>query len=281
MKYSEQIAKRVVEAVLPGTQMKPNVEQSHGEYDFELCYPDGATAAVEITASVNPDQKQIAAEIRNKKKGGPVIRSKSCHNSWMIFPMRNARVSRIRKEVDECLSLLERAGIEHFSSADAFNRLLSGGAGYKDLQMCPTDRCVEDVCYDLRIMSGSTIPGDTPPKIFILNPIEGGAVGPTVAIEAGELEARKEDNRKKLGAANSSERHLMVYVDAVLPSFALTEFEPPSELPRLPSEITHIWLIGHSGGGTKDEFVVWRASTEDPWRSRRVVAAQTNATPAL
>jgi hypothetical protein len=42
-------------------------------------------------------------------------------------------------------------------------------------------------------------------------------------------------------------------------------------LPKLPTEITDIWLIGN--GGNEDEFIVWRASTNEPWRSMTVQCA--------
>ncbi len=270
MKYPEEIAKRIVEAVLPGAEMKPNLIQSHGEYDFDLLYPNGTVAAAEVTTSTDPDLKQIGAEIRSKKKGGPIIEAHNCQKSWMVFPMRDALVSKIRKEADECLSAVELAGITHFSSADAYNHQLFKAPGIEKLVMSPVHRCVEDICTRLGIMSGSTIPDDPPPKIHILNPMAGGAVGPQSATEAGVREAWKEDNQRKLDVAKTAERHLMVYLDAALPLFALTEFEPPSTLPELPAEITHIWLIGH-GGTSNDEFVVWRANTQEPWHSQRIV----------
>jgi hypothetical protein len=106
--------------------------------------------------------------------------------------------------------------------------------------------------------------------IRIALPSGGGAVGASVAIEAGEKEAWKQDNRKKLGAARTSERHLVVYIDPMngLPWVALTDFEPPSALPNLPEEITHIWLVGHAE--EKDKFVAWRANTNESWNSLRL-----------
>lgn len=200
---------------------------------------------------------------------------------WLIFPMPNANISKIREKADAYLSSLEQAGIERFSFLEAITSRRVREAGIEKYVGLSVPKCVENICFDLHIANGSIVDaGDSPMKIFINHPVGGGAVGPSVAIKAGEREAFKDDNRKKRGAANADERHLVVYVDLGLPWIALTTFEPPSTLPQIPKEITHIWLIGHSGEN-KDEFVVWRARTKEPWHSQRVVAPQTNATPAL
>src|SRR5271166_6630376 len=109
MNYSERIAKCVVETTLPGAQMKPILSQSQGEYDFDLHYPDGTTAAVEVTAAANQSQKWICAKIRSPKKGGPVIEAKECKKSWKVFPMDNADIPALR-QADSYLSRLEQAG---------------------------------------------------------------------------------------------------------------------------------------------------------------------------
>lgn len=131
-------------------------------------------------------------------------------------------------------------------------------------------QCVQQVCHELRVKNGSVILTQASPVIRVASPVGGGAVGPSIAIEAGEREAWKQDNREKLGAARTAERHLVVYIDTMngLPWVALTDFEPPSTLPNLPAEITWIWLVGH--GKEANEFTVWYASSKEPWRSLRM-----------
>ncbi len=53
MNHAEKVAKRALEALLPAGSLKYRPEQSSGEYDFDLCYGDGAIAALEVTASVD------------------------------------------------------------------------------------------------------------------------------------------------------------------------------------------------------------------------------------
>jgi hypothetical protein len=252
MNHAEAVAKLVLENVIPGTMIY-QLKQSHGECDFELRYRSGAIAAVEVTASADQEQLQTIAAIRDEKKGGSSVRVTKCKKSWLIFPAKGARIDRIRAAADERLSRLENEGIDTFSCVRNWNQ-----------------ECVQNVCRDLNAMSGSVIPTLLTPIIRIALPSGGGAVGASVAIEAGEKEAWKQDNRKKLGAARTSERHLAVYIDPMngLPWVALTDFEPPPAFPNLPEEITHIWLVG--GAEEKNKFVAWRASANESWNSVRL-----------
>lgn len=251
MDHAETVAKRVLERILPGT-MEYQVVQSHGEIDFELRYHNRrTTAAVEVTASVDQTQAQTMAAIRDEKKGGSSIPATKCEKSWVIFPAKNARIDKIRASADGYLSRL--GGIEKFFWVRDGHR-----------------QGVHEICHDLSVISGWVIPTHESPTIRIACPIGGGAVGPSLAIEAGEREAWKPDNRKKLGAAKTGEHHLVVHIDALngLPWVALTDFEPPPVLPNLPEEVSDLWLVGQKQEA--NEFVVWNASTTKHWSSLRL-----------
>jgi len=279
MDHAEMTAKLVLEAALPGARLEYCPEQSHGEYDFDLHYPNGTVAAVEVTESTVQNQKWMSDKI-SKEKGGSIIESKYCKKSWIIFVMDAKAIADIRKTADKCLAKVEQAGIDGFKYLDAQTARLQREAGLEKVLDPPLPRCVEDFCCDFKIQFGSVVREETPPKIYIRSPVRGGAVGPSAAIEAGEREAWKEDNRRKLGAAKTEERHLFVYIDPMngLPRIALTDFEPPSVLPNIPEEITHIWLVGHSGEA--NEFVIWRATAKEHWANHRVGRSPAPATRA-
>ena|SRR5437016_4308722 len=208
MNHAERVAKCVLEHILPGT-LEYQPEQSQGECDFELYFHDGTTGVVEVTASVDQIQIETIAATRDTRKGGPNIRASKCKKSWLILPAKGARIDEIRRAADECLFKLEQAGLQKFSWVRD---------GHRD--------CVQEVCQKLNVTGGSVIPTTgTSPAIRIAFPIGGGAVGPSTAIEAAEREAWKDDNRKKLGAAKTAERHLVVFVDTAngLPWMALTD----------------------------------------------------------
>ena len=248
MDHAEKVAKLILEAALPGATMKYRCAQSNGEYDFDL-NRDGVLAAVEVTSAVDQIQARTNAAIGDKKKGGSIIKAVLCKKSWRIFPSRDARINEIRKKSDRYLAEVESAGIERF-------HWVRGGP-----------QCVQKICTDLGLLSGSAFSSGESgsPMIYISLIGGGGAVGPSDAIDAGEKEARKADNRKKLGAAITDERHLVVYISPMngLAWVALTDLEPPSTIPDLPREVTQIWLVAESGGG--DLFVVWHGTTTKHW----------------
>src|SRR6185312_988813 len=260
MNYAEAVTKRVLEAALQGTVLDYRPTQSHGEYDFDLRYSDGTLAAVEATAAIDECLTRTIARIRSKKAGGSVISAVTCKKSWRIFPVSGACIRTIRANADEQLAKLEHEGIDRFFA-------VSGRS--------PS---VNEVCCKLQIFGSGVISSEGDASIKIAYHSGGGAVGPSTAIKTGETEAWKEDNREKLGRAKTAERHLVVYIgaDNGLPWNAITSFEPPSTLPRIPEEITNLWLIGP--GGTQDQFTVWSASTTDVWSSTKSSVLQPNRT---
>jgi len=254
MDMAESVAKRVLDAFIPGANLEYQSEQSNGEYDFNLHCADGTTAAVEVTAAIDQRHLEMLASIYDPRKGGQIIRPTACKKSWAIFPAMNASINNIRANADRYLARLEQEGIDSFFWVSA---------------RTPSTR---EICHELRIISGTVLNSDGEAMIVIGRPIGAGAVGPQLAIKTGETMAWKEDNRTKLGAAKTPERHLLVYIPAgSLAWSALTNFGPPATLPKLPEEITNLWLIGQ--GDDRNEFVVWRAGTTETWQSMKVECA--------
>jgi hypothetical protein len=253
MNYSESVSKRVLEAAFPGATMNYRPDQSHGEYDFDLRYSNGTTAAVEVTAAMDETLMKTVGAIHGKRAGGPVIQALVCQKSWLIFPVNGATIPRIRADADIYLAALEREGIDSFSCVSS-------------------SPSVQKACCHLQITGGAVISSDLNPTIRIAGLGGGGAIGPSLAIEAGERVALKQDNRRKLGAAQTIERHLVVYIDAAsVPWMALTSFSPPAIQPSIPNEITNLWLIGQGDNG--NEFVVWCAGATETWQSIKVQCA--------
>jgi hypothetical protein len=257
MNYSEAVAKRVLESILPGATLVYRTAQANGEYDFDLRYSDGTVAAVEVTAAVDQNLTETIAAVRSKKKGGSIIEATVCKKSWKIFPAKGASINAIRVAADGSLAHLEHQGIDRFYCVS-------------------TSPSVRNICCQLQVTGGRVISSETEPTIRIAFPIGGGAVGAATATTTGERESWKPDNRKKLGAATTAERHLVVYLDAGnrLPWTALTSFAPPSTVPGIPDEVTNLWLIGQ--GENENEFVVWYANKNEIWRCTTAVCAPAN-----
>jgi hypothetical protein len=253
--HAESIAKRLLEAILIGARMEYRLSQSQGQHDFDLHHPDGTVSAVEVTSAVNKTVVETNASIRDPKKDGPMVKTRLCKKDWLVHPASTANINLIRSRVDEYLAAIESAAIERFyAPADLRN---------------PS---VERIYLDLGVVAGSVFPyWKEPGQIGIEFPGGGGPLNPRAATDAAEREAFKSDNRRKLGAAGTNGRHLVVYVYVTnyLPWCALCDLDPPPDLPRLPPEITDLWLLSETG--SEHEYVVWHGSASLRWHSRRLL----------
>ncbi len=248
-KHPETVAKRALEAAIPGARMAYRENQSNMEYDFDLHYPNGEVAAVEVTSSRDRSAIQMSKRISNPKKGGSRIAAVRCKQTWCIFALPDADIDVIRKYADQCLAELENEGVYKFDFFDQWKVHRSDAA--------------TKICNELRVWLGSVIRSESEPEIILRSAARGGAVGASSATAAGEKEI--EPNREKLGRAQTKERHLVVYVDQSNGGswLAMESFSPPNKKPTLCSEITHLWLIAQTGG---NRYVVWRGTSTDEWR---------------
>jgi hypothetical protein len=124
------------------------------------------------------------------------------------------------------------------------------------------------------VYSGAVRNYETPEYIHIALPIGGDAVGASDVLEAVKLEAFKRDNRRKLAAAGTVERHLFIFVDRLNHRVwtPLVDFSPPMDAPELPEEITDVWAVGPAG--SNHQYVVWGGMTDSAWHRLEPVTAQ-------
>ena len=246
---AEQIAKQVVESTIEGAQMWFRKDQSAGCHDFDLHLPSGELAAVEVTTSADERLLGTAAAILKPRKGDSFVPAKKSRMDWLVHPLPHARINKIRSMVDDYLSQVEAARLQHFFG--------------------PTDSsghpAVDRIYRDLAIEGGTVLRWKKPGQICIALPGGGGKVTSRHVLEAVETEAFKPDNKRKLANANSRERHLFVYVHPrnYLAWVSLVDKHPPPESPKLPKEITHVWVASE----TRDpgHFAVWRACGAVGW----------------
>jgi hypothetical protein len=249
MNLSERVAKAVVEHILTGSAMYYRSDQSSGEYDFDLRYPDGTLVRLEVTMSANQQMKWSAAKLTDERKGGHVVKAVACRNGWLVHPLPDANINLIREKVDVYLAKVEAAGLTRFFAwTDA-------------LESEPVER----ILRELKIEAGCVFTWKGTRRICIALPGQGGMVTSDHVQRAVESEASKADNRRKLGAGTQSERHLFIYVDPLhyLPWVALVNEEPPAKPPPLPAEISHIWVATITR--SQNEYIVWRAARDKRW----------------
>jgi len=250
MKRPEQVAKYVIETVHKGrgAQAEYRSQQSAGEYDIDLRYGDGTTAAVEVTSSTIQEAQQTLAAIGERGCSVPAI---ACRNSWWVSVLPEARIKLVLEKVDQYLSAIE---------ADGLDRFLAGPG-----QVSPS---VSQILRDLRIAYGQTIQTSPPARIWVSPSGEcrGSVVKASDLQRAVEAEANKSDNTRKLAASPTSqhaERHLFVYVEPLNegPWQALVAHCLPQQPPVLPADITHVWAVAETPHG----IIVWVAEPPNGW----------------
>ena len=256
MDYAEQLAEKIIESVIPGSKMHFRLAQSNGEHDFDLEYPDGVQAAVEVTTSTIQSREAKFAQITDKRKGGNFVKGKLCHKDWLVHPLPKANIKLIRAKVDEYLAAIELDGLDSFFSPIDADSFVS----------------VSKIYTDLSIERGGVMKWKNSGQIGISLPGDGGFVVAEKLQKAIELEALKSDNRRKLGTVHASERHLFVYVSPLnfLAWTVLIDGDMPTNAPQLPDEITDVWAA--TGAGQKDKYVVWRASKGSLWKNIGLVS---------
>lgn len=250
MDQSERIARLLLERVLRGALSHYVQDQSAGQHDFDLEYPDGRTAAVEVTTSTDQDYRRIEAAMTDARKGGMEISATLCQKRWVIHPFKHARINTIRDRADALLAPIEDSGVEFFTS-------LSDAADSPHIARILTE---------LHVEGGFVIDAKGPGAIFLSYPTQGGFLAQSDVTHAVEREALKPDNRRKLRQSGASERHLFVHVDhRNMEAWTALNDLPPNGGPELPDEITHVWAAASMREPAR--YTLWASSAGSDWRS--------------
>lgn len=259
MDKAEAAAKSIIERLIPGARMHYCDSQSLGEHDFDLEYPTGTRVPLEVTQSIDRAMKETCAAIR-----GSFVPRVLCKCDWYVYPGRDARINPIRKRVDSYLAKIEAEGRTQFFA-------------FTDSAKSPA---VRKILLELGIEYGCVFKWKSP-GIGIGPPGDGGLVDPMLVNEAVEAEALKADNKRKLGAAAASEKHLFVYVDyaRTVISEAVNGEAPPAAGPKLPPEITHAWVATWAGDG--GWHTVWHAQRGSSWTHMGQVNIETGELKAV
>lgn len=189
------------------------------------------------------------------RKRGTILPSEGLKSTWTItlddriasFPYRD-----LVEQLPTALAIVEQSGLEYF-----FTDLLEGPSFPNDIRALP-------VAY------GFSFPPmeDDGPVIVIGYPSEAYRVGPAVLQEfLEERLASKDlaDVRSKLAASGAPDRHLFVWLThynlgAFAPLFDAAR--PPDQCPRLPPEITTLWVASRP---LESRLTLWRATREKGW----------------
>jgi hypothetical protein len=251
MRSEERAVAQIIEAIRPTCRMEYSVEQSHGECDFVLRDGEGAYP-FEVTRYTNPRAQEIYAAIEGRDGTGAFVNRRLAQHDWWVFPTHITNIRRVRDHVDRLLADVEAEGFTQF-----------------DVRTDTASPAVQRMWQEIRILHGVQMPWSPPGRIGIATPGDGATLSSDQVVSAVEAEAAKPDNRKKLGL-EAAERHLCVYVDYLgYPAHSvMLNGMLPSQHPRLPPEVTHLWVMCDHAEGP--EYVVWSYERTAGWQDHGV-----------
>ena len=224
-----------------------------GMYDLTIRYPDGRVGAVEVTAAEDQDWAARQAAV----SACPVLRDARLKGGWMVVLRQGAMVNTARARLPDLLWRLEQAGIDEASvfSAGGFNE--DGRYRWIPGQLAEAQT---ETAKATDIFAAGTISITSPMQVAWLSQDPDDVV--TFVEEF--VESRPTDV-KKLGRAKADERHLFIWSGELstgwvsLRALALDVPRLPTRKPRLPDEISHVWVAPEATPASR--IVVWSASS--------------------
>ena len=252
MRPNERAAQSLLERALPGARAEWVASQSNGEWDFDL-HVAQAVYPVEVTRATSQAAEELTATLVGKggtKGNVPRVRASGC---WSVTVSRLAKINTVRRRLDELLAQLEVTGLTQFSVQD--------GAAAPEVQALWTETRVTD---GFRHPEGELV------AHHLMFPIDSAMLSSDQVVAAVEREAKKDDNRNKLGRSASLQRHLFVHIAYdCYPAFeAMGKCGLPYSSVRLPSEVTQIWAARSMGGAS---YLLWSYDQSRGWQSYGVI----------
>lgn len=258
---TEIIARKILEEILgPDVEVRRHETTcGQSQYDYDVFQGGNLIAAVEVTSATDESLKRLIAQSERCEYR---IQSERLRESWLVFlaprtpwvpgiSKKPPGVSKISKELADCLAQFEKWGITQFIAELSSSEMSE----------------IEELCGKLRRLGvkwAKSSPSEQP-DVLILPVDEKGFRGSEDYVNpAVQSLAWKDDNKGKLGASNAGQRILFIYVDGMTdyPLWKQMCDFTPKEPPQLPKEITEIWMCTWLRGGS---YVVWRCKPPNRW----------------
>jgi hypothetical protein len=235
----EQFAFAVVARVLAVTVEPYDVHGRQGAVDALLHYPDGRTAALEVS-SIGPE---LEAGILNYLGVRRYCRSiAGITRTWVVQVPRSFHPADMRK-IDKVLPRCEASRAENLS------------------ELAGEDQDIDDLLSQgVRATIDASAAGHAGSRVYFWLPAMGGFPGRGMASLPDELaEAlrtpKMQSKIRKLAVAGLKECHLFLGVRPSAFSFPVYDGLAfggplPTEVPRLPDGLSQVWLVSgsHAGG---------------------------------
>ena len=228
-------------------------QSAPGMYDLKIEYVDARVGAVEVTAAEDQDFTARQGALAGHRA---LLEDARLERDWLVILSDNAVVNAARLRLPQLLLRLERVGMDEAS-------IFNAGDTEPDNEMAGLyEQLKEAQVQTARAIRG---PGGT---VVITAPIRTAFLSQDpddVVTFVEEFAQARPSDVAKLGRADAAERHLSVWGGVFstgwipLRALELDVPELPVRAPRLPDEITHIWVAPEATPPAR--IVVWSATT--------------------
>lgn len=236
--HREQAALAVVAAHL-GVQVFLHDDQTEpGMYDLRAELGGRRFAAIEVTAA---EDERRAADFGALARGRGTVRVPQLQSGWLVYLREGAKIREVKRRLPTLLVEMERAGLTELVTSsgwfgedleDLRERLWASGvaAVYEHPNPGPGVISMTGAAYATWL---STDPDDV------------------VSFVESFVESRPSDVAK-LGRSSGDERHMFIWsgmfstAEGELRALALDINQMPARAPRLPPEVTHVWVASET-----------------------------------
>lgn len=250
----EQRASEIVGAELSALVKKHDDQSEDGMYDFDVNLQGGQRIALEVTRITDQQRRGQGAAL-DKHKWGDLRTDERLEYEWHLWLRDpNSNVKKAFAGVAPQLAALESQRVYAFTASDSWRMPI-----------------VRALVEDLGIGGGFVVDNAHRQPGFTISPPGGGTIcGDLDLVSAVEQVAWLPDIRQKFERAKDGyERHLFVWLDISRYGAwaALDKRRLPDRNPKLPPEVTHIWVAAQRLGAPPGSTEIARFDLAEGWRT--------------
>jgi hypothetical protein len=249
---AESMAKLIVETEF-GVEVERRDRHTHeGLHDFDIHLSD-ATVPMEVKTATNQYMRRLYARLMKHGMELPAAGKWE----WQVNLRAEADVGRLFKQRDQLALGLRALEEQDLNFVPRGRHRSEGSIADLFLETFPEI----DAAWGWRFPKAS-------PKVHLLPPTDGGAIGPGVVNEfvSKFVTSQSDEGRlDKLYRVDAHRRHIFIWLESTWPIVwsSFCDNALPGDRPKLPDRITDVWVAGYCRGF---QIQAWYLPSTGVWR---------------
>lgn len=247
MRYEENLAQVVIEAIEPGPALQYQEDQSAGQVDFVREW--GSTRhEFEVTTARDPFIESATAACESTSFGKLVPRH-LCKRPWRIEVGRHVRVNRLARSLDRLLKPVEDSGLDAFITLQqGFRNQSVKALEQHGIQQGVIARFGPSDHHAINIALPIEAPDAKGAEVCLSVAPHTGIVIPDPDEVSRILQQCIQENFHKFGKTGATQSHLIVVVASSASGcmHSINQGAVPTVLHGVPELPTHVWAIANT-----------------------------------